>query len=55
MTNPYGFVIDAGCGSGTLRLRRKIPLPFEEEILKTVCFDLLILKQLSTIAGYSRI
>jgi hypothetical protein len=38
-------VSDAGCGSGTLRLRRKIPLLFGEEILKTVCFYLLILKQ----------
>jgi hypothetical protein len=36
-------VSDAGCGSGTLRLRRKIPLLFGEESLKTVCFDSLIL------------
>src|SRR3977135_3172286 len=26
-----GFVSDAGCGSGTLRLRRKIPLLFWRE------------------------
>jgi hypothetical protein len=37
-------VSDAGCGSGTLRLRRKIPLLFGEEKLKTVCFDSFILK-----------
>jgi hypothetical protein len=38
-------VSDAGSGSGTLRLRRKIPLLFGEESLKTVCFDSFILKQ----------
>ena len=32
---PFGF----GCGGGTLRLRRKIPLLFGEKSLKTVCFD----------------
>jgi hypothetical protein len=32
-------VTDAGCSSGTRRLRRKIPLLFGEESLKTVCFD----------------
>jgi hypothetical protein len=37
-------VSDAGYGSGTLRLRRKIPLHFGEKSLKTVCFDSLILK-----------
>jgi hypothetical protein len=31
--------------SGTRRLRRKIPLLFGEESLKTVCFDSFILKQ----------
>ncbi len=36
---------DAGCGSGTRRLRRKIPLLFGKESLKTVCFDSFILKQ----------
>jgi len=30
---------DAGSGSGIPRLRRKIPLLFGEESLKTVCFD----------------
>jgi hypothetical protein len=39
-----GFVSDAGSGSGILRLRRKIPLLFGEENLKTVCFDLIYLK-----------
>jgi hypothetical protein len=38
-------VSDAGCGSGTLRLRWKIPLLFGEKSLKTVCFDSFILKQ----------
>src|SRR5271166_33155 len=33
VTNPQRFVTDAGCGSGTLRLRRKIPLLFGEESL----------------------
>jgi hypothetical protein len=37
-------VSDAGCGSGTLRLRRKIPLLLGEKSLKTVCFDSFILK-----------
>jgi len=36
---------DAGSGSGILRLRRKIPLLFGEESLKTVCFDSFNLKQ----------
>jgi hypothetical protein len=40
-------VSDAGCGSGTLRLRQKIPLLFGEKSLKTVSFDSLILKQAS--------
>jgi hypothetical protein len=35
---------DAGCGSGTFRLRRNIPLILGKDILKTVSFDLLILK-----------
>jgi hypothetical protein len=38
-------VSDAGCGSGNIRLCRKIPLLFGEKSLKTVCFDSLILKQ----------
>jgi hypothetical protein len=38
-------VSGAGCGSGTLRLRRKIPLLFGEKSLKTVCFDSFILKR----------
>src|SRR5271166_4605919 len=33
----------AGCGSGTRRLRRKIPLLFGKESLRTVCFDSSIL------------
>jgi hypothetical protein len=33
------FVINSGYGSGTLRLRRIIPLLFEEKNLKTVCAD----------------
>jgi hypothetical protein len=37
-------VSDAGCSSGTLRIRRKNPLRFGEERLKTVCFDSYILK-----------
>jgi hypothetical protein len=44
LDHPEGFVSDAGSGSGTLRLRRKIPLLFGEESLKTVCFDSCILK-----------
>jgi hypothetical protein len=40
---------DAGCGSGTLRLRRKIPLLFGEENLKTVCLDSFILKQTASV------
>jgi len=40
-------VSDAGYDSGTLRLRRKIPLLFEEKSLKTVWFDSFILKQAS--------
>jgi hypothetical protein len=35
---------EAQRGSGTLRLRRKIPLLFEEESLKTACFDSYVLK-----------
>jgi hypothetical protein len=35
---------DAGCGSGTLRLRRKISLLFGEKSFETVCSDSLILK-----------
>jgi hypothetical protein len=31
---------DADCGSGTLRLRRTIPLLFGEKRLKTLCFDI---------------
>jgi hypothetical protein len=38
-------VSDAGCGSGTLRLRRKIPLLFGEKSFETVCSDSFILKQ----------
>jgi hypothetical protein len=34
-----GVVSDPGCSSGFLRLRRKIPLRFGEESLKTDCFD----------------
>jgi hypothetical protein len=45
LTIPWRFVSDAGSGSGTLRLRRKIPLLFVEGSLKTVCFDSFILKQ----------
>jgi len=43
-------VSDAGCGSGTLRLRRKIPLPllFGGKSLKTVCFDSFIFKTCSS-------
>jgi hypothetical protein len=37
--NSLEIVSDAGCGSGTLRLSRKIPLLFGEKGLKTVCFD----------------
>ena len=33
------FVINSGYGSGTLRLRRIIPLLLEEKNLKTVCSD----------------
>src|SRR5271157_3812648 len=33
VTNPQRFVTDAGCGSGTRRLRRKIPLLFGEKSL----------------------
>ena len=40
---------DAGCGSGTLR--RKIPVLFGENSLKTVCFDSFILKQALEIAS----
>jgi hypothetical protein len=40
-------VSDAGCGSGTLRLRRTIPLLFREKSLKTACFDSFILTRLS--------
>jgi hypothetical protein len=36
------FVINSGYGSGTLRLRRIIPLLFEEKNLKTVCADSVI-------------
>jgi hypothetical protein len=39
------FVSDADSGSGILRLRRTIPLLFGEKILKTVCFNELILNQ----------
>ena len=34
-----------GCGNGTRRLRRKIPLLFGEDSLKTVCFDSFLLKR----------
>jgi hypothetical protein len=37
--------MNAGSGSGILRLRRKIPLLFGEKSLKTACFDSFILKQ----------
>jgi len=37
-------VSDAGSGSGILRLRRKIPLLFEEKSFETVCFESFILK-----------
>jgi len=40
-------VSDAGSGSEILRLRRKIPLLFEEKSLKAVCFDSLIYKSKS--------
>jgi hypothetical protein len=40
-------VSDAGCSSGTLRQRRKIPLLFGEKSLKTVCFDASIFKNAS--------
>jgi hypothetical protein len=36
-------VSDAGSGSGTLRLRRKIPLLFGQKSSKTVCFGSFIL------------
>jgi hypothetical protein len=38
-------VTNAGCGSGIRRLRRKIPLLFEEKSFETVCFDSFIFKQ----------
>jgi hypothetical protein len=38
-------VSDAGSGSGILRLRYRIPLLFGRKSLKTVCFNLCILKQ----------
>jgi hypothetical protein len=38
-------VIDAGSSSRTLRLRRKIPLLFGEESLKTISFDAPIYKK----------
>jgi hypothetical protein len=35
---------NAGCGSGILRLRRKIPLLFGEKILKPVCISFIYFK-----------
>jgi hypothetical protein len=45
----YGCEQNVSCGSGTLRLRWKIPLLFGEKILKTVCFDLLILRKYASL------
>jgi len=44
----FSRIGDAGCGSGTLRLRRTIPLLFGEKSLKTVCFDSFIFKTCSS-------
>jgi hypothetical protein len=38
-------VSDAGCASGTLRLRRKIPLLFGREELQTAWFDSVIFEK----------
>jgi hypothetical protein len=43
-------VSEAGCGSGTHRLRRKIPLLFGDESLEAVCFDPFISNEPSTIS-----
>jgi glyoxylase-like metal-dependent hydrolase (beta-lactamase superfamily II) len=48
LTVDAAYTLDhAGKGSGTLRLRRKIPLLFGEKSLKTVCFDSLNFKTCS--------
>src|ERR1700680_2845438 len=51
LTKPERFVRHAGCGSATLRLRRKIPLLSGEQSPKTVCFGPFILTPLSQLTG----